>query len=94
MENLVGSLILSKTGRDANTIYLVYFQDKDYVYLVNGAAKKIANPKKKNIKHIQSLNYVCEAIKDKITTKSKVFDSEIFSCIKKFKNQIDILKNI
>ena len=94
MENLIGNLVLSTHGRDKNNIYLVLQNENNYVLLVDGNLRKMANPKKKNIRHIKNLNYTNETIKAKFATNSKVFDSEIYSCIKKFKNQIDIFKII
>lgn len=94
MEDIIGNLVISLAGRDKNNIYIVYRYDGKYVYVVDGNLHKIINAKKKNLKHIKILNYKNEAIKNKITTNAKVFDSEIFSCIKKYKNQIDIFNII
>ena len=49
----LGDLVLSKAGRDGGEIFLVVDVDDDYVKIVNGKHRKISNPKKKKIKHLE-----------------------------------------
>ena len=49
----LGDLVLSKAGRDGGEIFLVVDIDDDYVKIVNGKYRKISNPKKKKIKHLE-----------------------------------------
>ena len=85
IDNLqVGSLVTSTKGRDEKKVYLVLKKvDENYYLLVDGDHKKLANPKLKKIKHIKSLNIVLEKLQTKINENSKIFDSEIYSAIKK-----------
>lgn len=53
----VGMLAKSKAGHDKGHIYVILKTDEAYVYLVDGSMKTIANPKKKNKKHVQ---IICE----------------------------------
>ena len=83
-DSLIGHIVLSTQGRDNGQSYLVWQElDKDYVLLVDGGAKKIAKPKKKRKKHLQDTGMVLENIKTKILSKSKVFDAEIYSNLRK-----------
>ncbi len=51
--NLAGMLARSKAGHDKKNIYVILREDDAYVYLVDGKARTIEKPKKKNKKHIQ-----------------------------------------
>ena len=83
-DSLIGHIVHSTQGRDNGKSYLVWQEiDKDYVLLVDGDAKKIANPKKKRKKHLEVTDIVLENIKTKILNKSKVFDAEVYSNLKK-----------
>jgi ribosomal protein L14E/L6E/L27E len=49
----LGDLVLSKAGRDAGEVLLVVDVDDEYVKIVDGKRRKVLNPKKKKIKHIE-----------------------------------------
>ena len=50
----IGFLVRSIQGRDKGKVYVVYrLVDKDFVELVNGDTRKIDNPKRKRVKHIE-----------------------------------------
>lgn len=85
MENCkIGHFAKSISGRDCGSIYLIYQVSDDYCYLVNGDNRLQTNPKKKNTKHIVILNEKSEKIAKKIIEKTKIFDAEIYSAIKKY----------
>ena len=46
----------SMAGHDRNHIYLVTGKDERFVYLADGNVKLLAEPKKKNRKHIQIIH--------------------------------------
>lgn len=83
----IGSFVMSNQGRDKNNIYIVKNILLKNVQLVDGNGKTLDNPKTKNIKHIVDLNEICEKIAIKFNTNKKVFDAEIYSAIKKFKEK-------
>ena len=64
--HLIGSLVISATGRDAGKPYIVVAISDDYLLVANGLTKTIEMPKKKKIKHV---------------VLTKIFDDEIKSCI-------------
>jgi|AntRauTorcE11897_2_1112592.scaffolds.fasta_scaffold00001_399 ribosomal protein L14E/L6E/L27E len=79
-----GYLVESLQGRDKGRIYLVLNKVNNlYVKLVDGTHKKIINPKLKKLKHIKPLNIKLDKIQHKLSENAKVFDSEIYSAIKK-----------
>ncbi len=51
----VGDLVVSTAGRDKGRAFLVVKKENEFVYLVNGKERKTVKPKKKKIKHIDSV---------------------------------------
>ena len=51
----VGDLVISTAGRDKGIAFLIVNQENEFVFLVNGKERKTTNPKKKKIKHIDSV---------------------------------------
>ena len=88
MNETIGKLVESTKGRDNGKIYMIYSSTSKSVTLVDGDARRIVNPKVKNIKHIKFLDVQSDIIKNKILDNRKVFDSEIYSFIKNFKNTL------
>ncbi len=80
----IGSIVISTAGRDIDNKYIVIgIVDKDYVLVADGKGRTMQHPKKKRIKHLKETMIVCDIIADKIKAEHKVFDSEIFSILKK-----------
>ncbi len=52
-----GMLAKSKAGHDKGKTYIIYEVDDTYVYLVDGTIRKIENPKRKKLRHLQ---LICE----------------------------------
>ena len=50
---MTGYFAYSMAGHDKGKIYLIIKEDADYVWLVDGRARGLSNPKRKNKKHIQ-----------------------------------------
>ncbi|MDE6868380.1 MAG: hypothetical protein K2J83_04475, partial [Clostridia bacterium] len=48
--------------------------------------KKLASPKKKNLKHLRLLPEKAESIAAKFESGSMVYDSEIYSALKSYNN--------
>lgn len=83
-----GDIVISKQGRDAGTYYIVISELQDnYFTLVNGDNKKFDCPKRKIKKHIEYAGKSVETIKNKLEHNQKIFDSEVYSAIKKFKEE-------
>jgi len=84
----VGELVQSLKGRDEGRIYMVYkIIDNDYVSLVDGNFKLQQNPKLKKVKHMKTLSITLDKIENKLLNNIKVFDSEIYSAMKKAQEQ-------
>ena len=87
--DLIGKVVLSKSGRDKNHLYIIVDQlNDDYMLLSNGSTKSIQSPKKKSIKHLDILEDLSDEIKSSIKSKDKGADLKI----KRFLKLRDIVK--
>ncbi len=79
----VGRIVKSRCGRDKGKFFVVYkIVDEEYVYLIDGELRKIANPKLKKRKHLDLTKDVHEGLRDKIEQNMRIFDAEVRSCLK------------
>lgn len=84
----VGSVVLSKQGRDKGLYFVVTSVDKKgFVYLADGGMRKLASPKKKNVKHVSYSGVTLNSIAEKLCNDKKVFDSEVKSALRQFNQQ-------
>ena len=60
----------SKAGRDKGTDFVVVKTDNSYVYVADGRMRKLENPKKKKIKHIQGSYKVSDSLAELIESGS------------------------
>jgi len=85
----VGQLVCSKRGRDRGKFYLVIeVIDDSFVYLVDGDKRRMENPKRKNVKHLQAFPLVSEELAAKWEAGQRVGDSEIRRVIASFQRQV------
>lgn len=63
MQNRLGKIVYSKSGRDKGKMFIIVgVVDENFVLLADGDLRKIENPKLKNIKHVQMTNMIAEDI--------------------------------
>lgn len=85
IQPVVGRVCKSTQGRDEGKIYIIKeLLPNGYVLAVDGDCKKLASPKKKSLKHLHLLPERVDTIGDKFVAGVKVFDSEIYSALKKY----------
>lgn len=82
---VIGGICQSTQGRDKDRYYLIrdIYPDGS-VGVVDGNFKKLADPKKKNLKHIRLLPEKAEVIAAKLIEGRQVFDTEIYSALKTY----------
>ena len=74
----VGRVVFSRAGRDQGHYFVVVeVLDEEYVAIANGCQRKVDNPKKKKIKHLEAKNEFFEEIREKVFAKKRIFDSEV-----------------
>lgn len=84
---VVGGICQSTQGRDKDRYYLIKAINADgTVSVVDGNFKKLAAPKKKNLKHLRLLPESAEGIASKFADGRQVFDTEVYSALKAYNN--------
>ena len=83
----IGSVVLSTQGRDKGMYFVVTAVGKELVYLADGGMRKLASPKKKNVKHVSHSGTTLTSIADKLKLGKKVFDSEVKSALRQFNSK-------
>ena len=78
-----GAVVISIAGREKNQTFLILKTEGNVAYLINGKARPIESPKKKNIKHLQLLN------KDSSLDMNNVTNAEIIKFLKDFNKSKD-----
>ena len=74
----LGSIVISKAGRDRGRLFLVVEEvDDDFVMIANGDLRKMDRLKKKRRKHLKPTGTVIEALKDRLSRGEKVEDHEL-----------------
>ncbi|HKL76626.1 MAG TPA: hypothetical protein VJ881_11230 [Halanaerobiales bacterium] len=83
----LGEIVKSKAGRDKDSYYLVNkIIDAKYIEVVDGNKRKIKNPKKKNIKHLEKTGYIAEELKVWLENGKRVRNEDIKLVIKDFED--------
>ena len=82
---VIGGICQSTQGRDKDRFYLIreIYPDGS-VGVVDGNFRKLASPKKKNLKHVRLLPEKAEAIAEKFSDGRQVFDTEVYSALKAY----------
>lgn len=79
----VGQLVRSRAGRDRGNYYLIYdVLDEAFVRVIDGEKKRLTNPKKKNIKHLEALSVIAEELAGKLRGGETVTDEEVNKTIR------------
>ncbi len=64
-----GSIVRAKAGRDKDGYFLVVRVCDGFAYICDGKRRKVENPKKKNLIHLQGTNTV---VTDSVDTNRKI----------------------
>ena len=74
----IGSIVISKAGRDQGRRFLVVGEvDDDFVMVANGDLRKMDRLKKKRRRHLQPTGAVVQALRDRISQGKPVEDHEL-----------------
>ncbi len=86
--NEIGMFATAKCGHDRNHLYVIIKETNDCVYLADGRLKLLANPKKKNRKHIQIIHQTVEdELRARLSDGEEVRDEEIKRAIRLFQKK-------
>ncbi|MBS6194863.1 MAG: KOW domain-containing RNA-binding protein [Clostridiales bacterium] len=73
----IGMMAKSLAGHDKGKIYLVFSEDSEYVYLVDGEHRTLDRPKKKKKKHVQIDHRIPEWIQNLLTEGKTIQNSDV-----------------
>ena len=80
----VGSVVISKAGRDQGRLFLVVEEvDADFVMVANGALRKLDRLKKKRRKHLKPTGRVEQELVSRLEQGKPVFDHEVRAWLSK-----------
>ena len=82
MNKYIGCFATSIAGHDHNNIYVIIDADDEYVYLVDGKRRKVNNPKKKKLKHVQLIKRTDDTITGRINNNVALSNEDIKYAIK------------
>lgn len=74
----------SKAGHDKGKVYGVMAKENDFLYLADGQSRKIDNPKKKKVKHVQPIYRFPDPIRSLIEGIAEPNDSDLRKIIKSY----------
>ncbi|MBR1820670.1 MAG: KOW domain-containing RNA-binding protein [Clostridia bacterium] len=74
----IGSIVISKAGRDQGRLFLVVGEvDDDFVMVANGALRKMDRQKKKRRKHLKPTGTVVKAAAERLAEGRPIEDHEL-----------------
>ena len=82
MNKYIGCFATYIAGHDHNNIYVIIDADDEYVYLVDGKIRKVNNPKKKKLKHVQLIKRTDDTITGRINNNVALSNEDIKYAIK------------
>jgi ribosomal protein L14E/L6E/L27E len=89
----VGQVVRSKAGRDKDRVFLVLsILDQQYVMLVDGELRRLANPKKKKIKHLAVSQTVLKEFQDRMDSKIKMNNAYVRKLLAPYEEHKEIRK--
>ncbi len=81
-EMIVGQFVKSKAGRDQGNLFLVYdVLNAAFVRVVDGESRKVQNPKKKNVRHLQATLANAGEIAARLARGERITDEEVARAI-------------
>ena len=74
----LGSIVISKAGRDQGRRFLVVAEvDDDFVMVANGALRKMDRQKKKRRRHLKPTGTVVQAVRERLAEGRPIEDHEL-----------------
>ncbi len=76
MKLLKGSVVKAEAGRDGGKYFAVVDAGEKYCFIADGKSRKLASPKRKNIKHIR--------VTDSMIDLNDITDKKLRNTLKQF----------
>lgn len=87
-------LAKSKAGHDKGHVYVIWKQDTDLVYLINGQTKTTKHPKKKKQMHIQVIKRLPSTVKDLVEDRSEMTDELALEILRLYQEEENCQKQM
>jgi large subunit ribosomal protein L14e len=85
----IGQFVLIKKGRDAGQYGVVVGHlDERFVLIADGDKRKFDRPKKKNIQHLECIDYVSPEVQSSIQETGRVTNGKLRFALAKFLNEV------
>lgn len=78
---LLGQIVISKAGRDKGNYFVVIDYKEPFVYLCDGKLRRLENPKKKKVKHIQTTNYIDMSLREILKAQRRMNNADVRKCL-------------
>ena len=66
----IGGIVISKRGRDKSRPFIIVGMDEGFLYLADGALRKLTKPKRKKIMHVQITESISVEIAERLEAAS------------------------
>ncbi|NLP00521.1 MAG: RNA-binding protein [Clostridiaceae bacterium] len=78
MDTIIGRYAWSKSGRDKDRLFIIIgIYDDQHVLIADGEYRRVENPKKKKLKHLNITNKIADEIQTIVTMKKKLLDADL-----------------
>ena len=81
----IADVVISRKGKYDGEMFFVTDVKDGFALLSDGKRRKITNPKKKNILHLEKTEFSSDAVREKIENGSNTVDALMRAEIKRFK---------
>ena len=72
-----GEFVYATKGRDTGKCFIVISAKDNYLYLCDGKNRKVSNPKKKKMKHVEATGDYDESVIKKLDAVGKLTNKEV-----------------
>lgn len=87
MDTVIGRYAWSKSGRDKDRLFIIIgIYDDQHVLIADGEYRRVENPKKKKLKHLNITNRTAEDIRTLVTMKKKLLNADLQKAISNYLN--------
>ncbi len=84
----ISDVVISKKGKYDGEMFFVIDIKDGVALLADGKKRKMANPKKKNILHLEETLFSSDAVRERLENGSNTVDALMRAEIKRFKNML------
>ncbi|NLX64100.1 MAG: RNA-binding protein [Clostridiaceae bacterium] len=85
LDTVIGRYAWSKSGRDKGRLFIIIgIYDDQHVLIADGEYRRVENPKKKKLKHLNITNSTAEEIKALVEMKKKLLNADLQKAINNY----------